>query len=225
MKYYVRNGTKKYDNVLNAGKGWYRNWAVVLELNGQKYVAFHNENYHKEVLGWETSDNGPIYWKKLKAPKAFYGEFHQVGGEECSEAYEALWYKFEEDKEKVEMEKVTNSKIEFLKSLETDNAQKQHDNTPVYDVKTVMRWLLEGEEVVYHTIMGGTEGWNRLDPEKPLLDGDVYEYQLAENTKSKWSFRMPEYTIEASSREDALQKAYNLIVDNPSYIVVYPRKK
>jgi len=99
------------------------------------------------------------------------------------------------------------------------------DNTPIYDVKKVMEWLLEGKEVVYHTIEGGVEGWNRLDSKKPVLDGSLYKYQLAENTKSKWCFRVPEYHLEASSREEALQKAYDFIVKDPSYIVIYPEEK
>lgn len=239
MKYYVRNGTKKYDNVQNEDKGWYRNWAVVIELtDGQKYVAFHNEHYYWEGTGWETSGRGPTYWEKLKSPNDFFRDFHQVGGEECSEACEALWYKFkEEDKEKSEMEKATNSKTEFLKSLETDNAhssitkemindmKKKYENTPVYNIKKVMEWLLEGKEVVYCAIEGGTEEWNRLDPEKPILDSDLYKYQLAENAKSMWTFRVPDWHFEASSREDALQKAYTYIMENPASIVVYPGAK
>lgn len=237
MKYYVLNGAKKYDNVQNEDKGWYHNWAVVLELtNGKKYVGYHSETYYWEGSGWENNRYGPIYWSEL--PEDFYEKYHQVGGEECSEAYEALWYRFKDNnEEKVEMEKATNSKMEFLKSLETENAhssitkeminnmKKKYDNTPVYNVKKVMEWLLEGKEVVYHSIGGESEEWIRLDPEKPVLDGDLYQYQLVENTKSKWNFKIPEYSLEASSREDALQKAYNLIVKNPSYIVVYPEEK
>lgn len=30
MKYYVLNGAKKYDNVQNEDKGWYRDWAAVI---------------------------------------------------------------------------------------------------------------------------------------------------------------------------------------------------
>ena len=131
-------------------------------------------------------------------------------------------------RKKVEMEKATNSKIEFIKSLETENVHssltEDMTNTSISDIKKVMEWLLDGKEVVYHLIGGESEEWVRLDPEKPILDGGLYQYQLAENTKSKWNFRIPEYSLEASSREDALQKAYNLIVKNPSYIVVYPEE-
>lgn len=237
MKYYVLNGAKKYDNVQNEDKGWYRNWAVVLELtDGKKYVGYHSETYYWEGSGWEDNHNGPTYWSEL--PKDFYEKYHQVGGEECSEACEALWYKFKDDnKEKVEMETATNSKMEFLKSLETDNVnssvtkevindmKKRYENTPTTSLKEVMGWLIEDKEVVYRTIDNGVAGWNKLDPEKPVLDGDLYQYQLAEKAKSKWNFRIPEYHLMASSREEALQKAYNLIVENPSYIVVYPEEK
>lgn len=180
MKYYVLNGAKKYDNVQNEDKGWYRDWAAVIELNGKKYVGYHSETYYWEGSGWEDDHHGPTYWSDL--PKDFYEKYYQVNEEECSGACEALWYRFKDNnEEKVEMEKATNSKMEFLKSLETENAhssitkeminnmKKKYDNTPVYNVKKVMEWLLEGKEVVYHLIGGESEEWIRLDPEKPLM--------------------------------------------------------
>ena len=95
MKYYVLNGAKKYDNVQNENKGWYRNWAVVLELtDGKKYVGYHSETYYWEGSGWEDNHHGPTYWSEL--PKDFYEKYHQVGGEECSEACEALLPNFVE---------------------------------------------------------------------------------------------------------------------------------
>lgn len=180
MKYYALNGAKKYDNVQNEDKGWYRDWAAVIELNGKKYVGYHSETYYWEGSGWEDDHHGPTYWSDL--PKDFYEKYYQVNEEECSRACEALWYRFKDNnEEKVEMEKATNSKMEFLKSLETENAhssitkeminnmKKKYDNTPVYNVKKVMEWLLEGKEVVYHLIGGESEEWIRLDPEKPLM--------------------------------------------------------
>lgn len=180
MKYYVLNGAKKYDNVQNEDKGWYRDWAAVIELNGKKYVGYHSETYYWEGSGWEDDHHGPTYWSDL--PKDFYEKYYQVNEEECSGACEALWYRFKDNnEEKVEMEKATNSKMEFLKSLETENAhssitkeminnmKKKYDNTPVYNVKKVMEWLLEGKEVVYHLIGGESEERIRLDPEKPLM--------------------------------------------------------
>lgn len=180
MKYYALNGAKKYDNVQNEDKGWYRDWAAVIELNGKKYVGYHSETYYWEGSGWEDDHHGPTYWSDL--PKDFYEKYYQVNEEECSGACEALWYRFKDNnEEKVEMEKATNSKMEFLKSLETENAhssitkeminnmKKKYDNTPVYNVKKVMEWLLEGKEVVYHLIGGESEEWIRLDPEKPLM--------------------------------------------------------
>ena len=98
MKYYVQNGSKKYDNVQNEDKGLYRNWAVIIELtNGQEYIGYHSETYYWEGTGWENNSYGPIYWTEL--PKDFYEKYHQVGEEECSEACEALWYKFKENLE------------------------------------------------------------------------------------------------------------------------------
>lgn len=180
MKYYALNGAKKYDNVQNEDKGWYRDWAAVIELNGKKYVGYHSETYYWEGSGWEDDHHGPTYWSDL--PKDFYEKYYQVNEEECSGACEALWYRFKDNnEEKVEMEKATNSKMEFLKSLETENAhssitkeminnmKKKYDNTPVYNVKKVMEWLLEGKEVVYHLIGGESEEWIRLDTEKPLM--------------------------------------------------------
>lgn len=180
MKYYALNGAKKYDNVQNEDKGWYRDWAAVIELNGKKYVGYHSETYYWEGSGWEDDHHGPTYWSDL--PKDFYEKYYQVNEEECSGACEALWYRFKDNnEEKVEMEKATNSKMEFLKSLETENAhssitkeminnmKKKYDNTPVYNVNKVMEWLLEGKEVVYHLIGGESEEWIRLDPEKPLM--------------------------------------------------------
>ncbi len=242
MKYYVLNGAKKYDNVQNEDKGWYRNWAVVLELtDGQKYVGYHSETYYWEGSGWEDNHYGPTYWSKL--PEDFYEKYHQVGGEECSEACEALWYKFKEEdnKEKTEMEKATNSKMEFLKSLETENAhssvtkeiindmKKKYENMPTTSIKEVMSWLLEDKDVVYRPVHPGIPDseageWLKVDPKNPILAED-YEYQLAEKTKSMWTFRVPDWHFEASSREDALQIAYKYIMENPASIVVYPGAK
>ena len=89
MKYYVQNGSKKYDNVQNEDKGLYRNWAVIIELaNGQEYIGYHSETYYWEGTGWENNSYGPIYWTEL--PEDFSEKYHQVDGEECSEACEAL---------------------------------------------------------------------------------------------------------------------------------------
>lgn len=98
MKYYVLNGIKKYDNVQNEDKGWYRDWAAVIELtDGQKYVGYHSETYYWESLGWEDNHYGPTYWTEL--PEDFDEKYHQVSEEECSEACEAIWYKFKEEED------------------------------------------------------------------------------------------------------------------------------
>ena len=234
MKYYIRNGAKKYDNVQNEDKGWYRDWAVVLELtDGQKYVGYHSETYYWEGSGWEDNHHGPTYWSEL--PEDFYEKYHQVGGEECLEACEALWYKFkDDDEEKVEMEKATNSKMEFLKSLETENAstsvtrevindmKKRYENMPTTSLKEVMGWLIEDKEIVYRFINPGeVDEWLKVDPKHPIL-AEQYEYQLAEKIQETWSFRIPEYSIKASCREEARKKAFEMIMKDPSYIVVYP---
>lgn len=232
MKYYVLNGAKKYDSLQNEDKGCYRDWAVVLDLlsdNGKKYVGYHSETYYWEGSGWEDDHHGPTYWSEL--PEDFYEKYHQVDGEECSKACEAVWYKFKEyNGEKVEMEKATNSKIDFIKNLETENVHSSHNkdmtNTPISDIKKVMGWLIEDKDVVYRPIHpgipdSGAGKWLKVDPKNPILAED-YEYQLAE---SMWTFRVPDWHFEASSREDALQKAYTWIMENPASIVVYPGAK
>ena len=139
-----------------------------------------------------------------------------------------------EDKEKVEMEKATNSKMEFLKSLETENAstsvtrevindmKKRYENMPTTSLKEVMGWLIEDKEVVYRFINPGeVDEWLKVDPKHPIL-AEQYEYQLAEKIQETWSFRIPEYSIKASCREEARKKAFEMIMKDPSYIVVYP---
>lgn len=242
MRYYVLNGAKKYDNLQNEGKSWYHNWAVVLELtDGKKYVGYHSETYYWEGLGWENNNHGSTYWSEL--PKDFYEKYHQVGGKECSEACEALWYKFKDDnEEKVEMEKATNSKVEFIKSLETENAhssitrevindmKKRYENTPTTSIKEVMSWLLEDKKVVYRQIHPGipdseAERWKALDPNKPELS-DEYEYQLSEKVQETWSFRVHQYSIKASCRGEAFEKAVRMITNDPAaFVVVYPGVK
>lgn len=220
MKYYVLNGAKKYDNVQNEGKGWYRNWAVVLDLsseNGKKYVGYHSETYYWEGSGWEDNHHGPTYWSEL--PKDFYEKYHQVGGEECSEACEALWYKFKDDnEEKVEME---NASTSVTKEVIND-MKKRYENMPTTSLKEVMGWLIEDKEVVYRFINPGeVDEWLKVDPKHPIL-AEQYEYQLAEKIQETWSFRIPEYSIKASCREEARKKAFEMIMKDPSYIVVYP---
>lgn len=220
MKYYVLNGAKKYDNVQNEDKGWYRNWAVVLDLsseNGKKYVGYHSETYYWEGSGWEDNHHGPTYWSKL--PEDFYEKYHQVGGEECSEACEALWYKFKDDnEEKVEMENASTSVTREV----INDMKKQYENTPTTSLKEVMGWLIEDKEVVYRFINPGeADEWLKVDPKHPIL-AEQYEYQLAEKIQETWSFRIPEYSIKASCREEARKKAFEMIMEDPSYIVVYP---
>lgn len=234
MKYYVLNGAKKYDSLQNEDKGCYRDWAVVLELtDGKKYVGYHSETYYWEGSGWEDNHYGPTYWSEL--PEDFDEKYHQVGEEECSEACEAIWYKFKDDnEEKVKMEKATNSKMEFLKSLETENAntsvtrevindmKKQYENTRTTSLKEVMGWLIEDKEVVYRFINPGkVNEWRKVDPKHPIL-AEQYEYQLAEKVQETWSFRIPEYYVKASCGEEARKKALETIMEDPSYIVVYP---
>lgn len=220
MKYYVLNGAKKYDNVQNEDKGWYRNWAVVLDLsseNGKKYVGYHSETYYWEGSGWEDNHHGPTYWSEL--PEDFYEKYHQVGGEECSEACEALWYKFKDDnEEKVEME---NASTSITREVIND-MKKRYENMPTTNLKEVMGWLIEDKEVVYRFINPSeVDEWLKVDPKHPIL-AEQYEYQLAEKIQETWSFRIPEYSIKASCREEARKKAFEMIMKDPSYIVVYP---
>ena len=137
------------------------------------------------------------------------------------------------------MEKATNSKMEFLKSLETENAntsvtkevindmKKQYENKPIISIKKVMEWLLEDKKVVYRPVHPGipdseAERWKALDPNKPELS-DEYEYQLSEKVQENWSFRIPQYTIKASCREEAFEKAVRMITNDPAaFVVVYP---
>ena len=225
MKYYVLNGAKKYDNVQNEGKGWYRNWAVVLDLsseNGKKYVGYHSETYYWEGSGWEDNHHGPTYWSEL--PEDFYEKYHQVGGEECSEACEALWYKFkDDDEEKVEMENASTSVTREV----INDMKKRYENMPTTSIKEVMGWLIEDKKVVYRPIHPGLPDseaarWKALDPNKPELSDD-YEYQLSEKVQETWSFRIPQYSIKASCREEAFEKAVRMITNDPAaFVVVYP---
>lgn len=220
MKYYVSNGTKKYDNVQNEGKGWYHNWAVVLELtDGKKYVGFHSETYYWEGLGWKNNNHGPTYWSEL--PEDFYEKYHQVGGKECSEACEALWYKFKEDNE----EKVEMKKSAIREAI--NDMKKQYENMPTTSIKEVMSWLIEDKKVIYRPINSGISNsevprWKVLDPNKPELSYE-YEYQLSEKVKETWSFKIHQYSIKASCREEAFEKAVRMITNDPAaFIVVYP---
>lgn len=223
MKYYVLNGAKKYDNVQNEDKGWYRNWAVVLELtDGKKYVGYHSETYYWEGSGWEDNHHGPTYWSEL--PEDFYEKYHQVGGEECSEACEALWYKFKDDnEEKVEMENASTSVTREV----INDMKKRYENTPTTSLKEVMGWLIEDKKVVYRPIHpdlpdGEVPRWKALDPNKPELS-DKYEYQLSERVQETWSFRIPQYSVKASCREEAFEKAVRMITNDPAaFVVVYP---
>jgi hypothetical protein len=225
MKYYVLNGAKKYDNVQNEGKGWYRNWAVVLDLsseNGKKYVGYHSETYYWEGSGWEDNHHGPTYWSEL--PEDFYEKYHQVGGEECSEACEALWYKFkDDDEEKVEMENASTSVTREV----INDMKKRYENMPTTSLKEVMGWLIEDKKVVYRPIHpdlpdGEVARWKALDSNKPELS-DEYEYQLSEKVQETWSFRIPQYSVKASCREEAFEKAVRMITNDPAaFIVVYP---
>lgn len=225
MKYYALNGAKKYDNVQNEGKGWYRNWAVVLDLsseNGKKYVGYHSETYYWEGSGWEDNHHGPTYWSEL--PEDFYEKYHQVGGEECSEACEALWYKFKDDnEEKVEMENASTSVTREV----INDMKKRYENMPTTSLKEVMGWLIEDKKVVYRPIHpdlpdGEVARWKALDSNKPELS-DEYEYQLSEKVQETWSFRIPQYSIKASCREEAFEKAVRMITNDPAaFVVVYP---
>ena len=51
-------------------------------------MGYHSETYYWEGSGWENNHYGPNYWSEL--PEDFYEKYHQVGGEECSEACKAL---------------------------------------------------------------------------------------------------------------------------------------
>ena len=100
---------------------------------------------------------------------------------------------------------------------------------PTTNIKDVMSWLLKDKDVVYRPIHPGIPDseageWLKVDPKNPILTED-YEYQLAEKTKSMWTFKVPGWHFEALSREDALQKAYTYIMENPASIVVYPEEK
>lgn len=223
MKYYVSNDTKKYDNIQNEGKGWYHNWAVVLELtNGKKYVGFHSETYYWEGLGWENNNHGPTYWSE--SPEDFYEKYHQVGGKECSEACEALWYKFKEDNE----EKVEMKKSAIREAI--NDMKKQYENMPTTSIKEVMSWLIEDKKVIYRPINPGLPNseaprWKVLDPNKPELSYE-YEYQLSEKVQETWSFRVHQYSIKASCREEAFEKAVKMITNDPAaFVVVYPGVK
>ena len=220
MKYYVLNGAKKYDDIQNEDKGWYRRWAAVLELtDGKKYVGYHSETYYREGSGWKDSHYGPTFWSEL--PEDFYEKYHQVGGKECSEAWEALWYKFKDNnEEKVEMKKVSTSVTK-----EVIHDMKERDkNIPTTNIKEVIGWLIDDKKVVYrpvHPDLPDSEAarWKALDPDKPELSNE-YEYQLSEKVQETWSFRIHQYSIKASCRKEAFETAVRMITNDPAKFIM-----
>lgn len=143
---------------------------------------------------------------------------------ECLEAREALWYKFKEDnEEKVEMKKTGTSAIREV----INDMKKQYENTPTTSIKEVMSWLIEDKKVIYRPIHPGLPNseaprWKVLDPNKPELSYE-YEYQLSEKVQETWSFRVHQYSIKASCREEAFEKAVRMITNDPAaFVVVYP---
>ncbi len=115
MEYYVPNSAVKYDNNQNEGKDLYRNWAAVLDLTsegGKKYVGYHSETYYWEGSGWEDNHIGLTFWSEM--PSDFLTNNRKVKEEECSNASEAIFYKFKEDMSKItKKDKIKEEEIKF----------------------------------------------------------------------------------------------------------------
>jgi hypothetical protein len=111
-----------------------------------------------------------------------------------------------------------------------NDMKKQYKNMPTTSIKEVMSWLIEDKKVVYRPIQldlpkSEAPRWKVLDPDKPELS-DEYEYQLSEKVQETWSFKIHQYSIKASCREEAFEKAVRMITNDPAaFIVVYPGVK